>query len=346
MKRLILLLVCFAYMLPAQLTNFAPTNMTTDSAPSPLVVTESSSFEGGYLAFNGESGNGWIGQTGGTAFIQINFGSGNTHTLLAYSFATTSDYVRAPTAWTLQGSNDGSTYTTLDTESVTSNAANGGAVVRYFICPSCTTAYQYFKFNFTAGSDGTYMQINQISLYSGSYVAPTLTSGVFSPTNMTSYNSNFPMWVDATGAFAGNDEAYELFNTANGGGPSGIWVLNGTSGWVFLDTMYPTGETLASYTVTSSNANLPRTPMTWTLQGSNDNQTWTTVDTRTSETAWSASETRSYSVVGAAAYRSFRFNFTANNGDGSYSQFANISLSVSGGTSGYVANPSVISIGP
>jgi hypothetical protein len=63
-----------------------------------------------------------------------------------------------------------------------------------------------------------------------------------------------------------------------------------------------------------------RAPKDWTLKGSNNGSSWTTLDTRTNETSWGDFELRSYAVTGAAAYRYFRLNITANNGDGTYTE--------------------------
>lgn len=61
-----------------------------------------------------------------------------------------------------------------------------------------------------------------------------------------------------------------------------------------------------------------RAPKDWTFSGSNDNSTWTTLDTQTDETNWSAYEFRYYKFVNDTPYRYYKFNCTANNGDSSY----------------------------
>jgi hypothetical protein len=59
-----------------------------------------------------------------------------------------------------------------------------------------------------------------------------------------------------------------------------------------------------------------RAPKDWTMEASNDGSSWTTLDTVTNETGWVNEETRTFvcDVVGGA-YRYFRLNITANNGD-------------------------------
>jgi len=61
-----------------------------------------------------------------------------------------------------------------------------------------------------------------------------------------------------------------------------------------------------------------RDPRDWQFQGSNDGTNWTTVDTRTGQASWpNRYQTISFTVASPGAYRYYRLNVTANNGDGS-----------------------------
>jgi hypothetical protein len=54
----------------------------------------------------------------------------------------------------------------------------------------------------------------------------------------------------------------------------------------------------------------------WTLQGSNDNIDWDVLDTVTGETNWGDLEKREFDCdVVTTAYRYFKINITANNGN-------------------------------
>ena len=59
-----------------------------------------------------------------------------------------------------------------------------------------------------------------------------------------------------------------------------------------------------------------RAPKDWTFQGSNDKSAWVVLDTQAGETDWSDNESRYYKFDNTAAYRYYKFNCTANNGDG------------------------------
>ena len=57
-------------------------------------------------------------------------------------------------------------------------------------------------------------------------------------------------------------------------------------------------------------------PKNWTLLGSNDGESWTTLDTRTNQADTANSDTRTYAIANTTAYMYYRLNITASNGDG------------------------------
>jgi hypothetical protein len=166
---------------------------------------------------------------------------------------------------------------------------------------------------------------------SSAHVIQLVPTTQISPTNMTANNAPAPYVAAASSSFGGVNSAYAVFS-----GTSNFWENNGTLNpcWVSLDlgnlnlgTFSIFGVTnrrvLYSYTVefwTGGGSLTARAPKTWTMQGSNDNSTWTTLDTRSSETGWSAGESRTY-VCNAGvttAYEYYRILITANNGDPSF----------------------------
>lgn len=59
-------------------------------------------------------------------------------------------------------------------------------------------------------------------------------------------------------------------------------------------------------------------PAAWNLQGSNDNSTWTTVDSRSDQTGWAAGSAgeREFTIANPGAYRYYRLVITAKAGAG------------------------------
>ena len=94
------------------------------------------------------------------------------------------------------------------------------------------------------------------------------------------------------------------------------------SGWV----QFQSNEryTLSGYTITSANDNPPRDPASWTLQGSNDGNTWTQLDARSNETFNARFQNKVFNVSTSGGYAYYRLNIT-NNGAASL-QLAELEL--------------------
>nr|WSZ97371.1 fibronectin type III domain-containing protein [Streptomyces sp. NBC_00857] len=92
-----------------------------------------------------------------------------------------------------------------------------------------------------------------------------------------------------------------------------------TTGWVQYRSAAP--AVVDRYTITSANDATDRDPKDWTLQGSSDGTTWTTLDTRTDQTFAGRGRTRGFAVAGSAAYSYYRLAVSKNNGAGQL-QFA------------------------
>lgn len=68
-----------------------------------------------------------------------------------------------------------------------------------------------------------------------------------------------------------------------------------------------------------------RNPTAWTLRGSNDASTWTTLDTRSGITWGTAGETKNFSFTNTTRYAFYELNVTANGGD-TYLSVAELTL--------------------
>lgn len=143
--------------------------MTSDTAPSPNVVSASSNLSNypPYGAFthtaNSAVGQVWVTDTDiTTGWIKFDFGVGNTHRVIKYTVSAYdgANIARSPKTWTLQGSNNDSDWDVLDTQ--TNVAAWIDLEMRTYSF-SNTTAYRYYKMDFTANQGGTtYLIIGEI----------------------------------------------------------------------------------------------------------------------------------------------------------------------------------------
>jgi hypothetical protein len=157
--------------------NVAPTTMTGNSAPSPYVASASSQFfsQSPYLAFAGNPANAWVSSTV-PATLTIDLGAANAALLQGYGILNINpdQAGREPKAWVFQGSNNNSTWTTLDTQ--TGQTGWSGGQLRNFTV-SAVTSFRYFQvvISLNNGDTGPLVLISQLYLYSLS--ASPFTSG-------------------------------------------------------------------------------------------------------------------------------------------------------------------------
>jgi len=100
---------------------------------------------------------------------------------------------------------------------------------------------------------------------------------------------------------------------------------SGNTGWL----QYSFGGTkrlVIGYTLTSANDAADRNPRNWQFQGSQDGNIWTTLDTRTGETFPSFLSSKSYAFANTTAYGFYRLNITANNGNATGIQLAEMAF--------------------
>jgi hypothetical protein len=155
--------------------DFAPHNMMTNTAPSPYVASASTvndSVHDAFMAFDGQSIHRWVTGAGfNTGWLKIDLGAGVYHILSNYSVhiaSTDEDVVgRAPKAWMMEGSNDGSTWDVLDTR--TNEISWVSLETRNYICAVVATAYRYFRINVTENNGDAYLAISELYLYEGGF---------------------------------------------------------------------------------------------------------------------------------------------------------------------------------
>jgi hypothetical protein len=94
------------------------------------------------------------------------------------------------------------------------------------------------------------------------------------------------------------------------------------SGWIQYQA--PSQYVVTSYTISSANDYPERDPLNWTLQGSNNGSSWTTIDTRTNEDFPNRLQRRIFNFTNSTAYQYYRLNLS--NNSGSILQLAEIEL--------------------
>jgi predicted alpha-1,2-mannosidase len=141
------------------------------------------------------------------------------------------------------------------------------------------------------------------------------------PGNVTDHVTD----VRASGENTGGGEVKENLSD---GEPSTKWLVFQPTGWAEFDLDKPVR--VAKYALTSANDFAERDPRDWTLKGSTDGTTWTTLDTRSGESFAERFQTRTYDIAEPAEYRHFRLEVTRNNGASGILQLADVQFSTGG----------------
>lgn len=152
-----------------------------------------------------------------------------------------------------------------------------------------------------------------------------VSSSVASPTTIANTPSSGSTTLLASGDNPPGETKQKLFdNSANT-----KWLTFSPVGWVMFSVSTPILAT--GYSITSANDGPDRDPKNWTLEGSNDRNTWAVIDTQTGQTFASRYLKRDFTISGnTMPYKHYRFNVTLNNG-ASIVQAAELTIMSSGG---------------
>ncbi|WNS43142.1 discoidin domain-containing protein [Paenibacillus sp. MMS20-IR301] len=124
--------------------------------------TSSPSGEEKEKAFDANPSTKWL-ITVSTGWIQYKFAAGVTWAATSYSITSANDVPgRDPKSWTLQGSNNGTSWTNLDTRT---NETFATRFLKKTYTFSNTTAYAYYRLNISANNGETNLQLAEIGLY-------------------------------------------------------------------------------------------------------------------------------------------------------------------------------------
>jgi hypothetical protein len=127
---------------------------------------------------------------------------------------------------------------------------------------------------------------------------------------MTANNSPSPVVVKASSELSATQAAWKAFNNTNTD-TTDAWHSATSSGIHWLEVDFGSQKTIATYTITSRNDATNMWPIkSWKLQGSNDDSTWTDLDTQTGVPTWTANEKRSYAIATPGSYRYYRLYIT------------------------------------
>lgn len=141
--------------------------MTSDTAPSGVAFA--STFDPNFAAWkafnhtNAASIDGWIAATGTTGGVGYKFPSA--HVIASYAVTSRNNGAlsRVPKTWTFQGSNDGSTWDVLGTQTNITDWAATGNVRKVFNLVN-TASYDRYYLYITASNDASYVGVGELEM--------------------------------------------------------------------------------------------------------------------------------------------------------------------------------------
>lgn len=216
--------------------------------------------------------------------------------LRAYSLTVADDENKNPRNWTLQGSNDGTQWETVNSRS---NIVFNLKGERKDYPVSSSSRYSYFRLNITrlSGDDAKEVKITEWELHGSGLSSQAIT--------------NNGGTVEAE--YAGNNSS-EGINRLIDNSIDKKYCTNFTSSaWIVYQSPAPVKP--SAYSITSANDNPVRDPVSWTLEASNDRNNWTLIDAQENQAFPYRFETQYYSCnKEREEFSHFRLNITANNG--------------------------------
>jgi hypothetical protein len=371
------------------------TDVTSPSTSVTVVGTAHGGTAAG--AVSNSNSSTWV-HNSATPWLLVDFGSGVTkriqkYTLVGRHQASNPSGTDTMNSWRLEGSNNNSSWTTVDTRTGVTSWANL-TVVDFTSMTGTVGDYRYYRFNITANNGGPNCGIVELELMEATGGSSVPISNYVSVVTSESHNPNTDGWLDLNSAsitdttdsnstahywlgfdpassygagteakiFHQDDSVWRtiaknnsgtweynssvptagstatdettpstsvtVVGTAHGGTAAGAvsnsnsstWVHNSATPWLVIDFGSGVTKRIEKYTIIgrhqASNPSGTDTMKAWRLEGSNNNSSWTTVDTRTGVTSWANLTTVEFtSMTGTVGdYRYYRIFITANNG--------------------------------
>jgi hypothetical protein len=134
-----------AFTPPTNLGAMSIPQMSSNTTPSGTAAASSVQASAAWNAFDRNTGTFWQTLTVNSGWLSYNFPTGKI--IKRYGFFTSGTLGRGPRTWTFEGSNNGSTWVVLDTQT---NFVTGVSTFFSFDISANTTSYTYYRINITA----------------------------------------------------------------------------------------------------------------------------------------------------------------------------------------------------
>jgi fibronectin type 3 domain-containing protein len=217
--------------------------------------------EGSDKAIDGNVNTKWFSGGGSSSgWLQIDLGAGNAQALVRYDITSANDVPgRDPKNWQFQGSNDGSTWTTLDTRF--GETFDSRFLTKQYAL-STPTAYRYYRLNVVSnfsGDNADGIQLAELALISAGLPQPVReTAPPAAPTTLTATGGDSIVTLDWADNMEPDIAHYTVYRSTTSGGPYAPIATDVTFS-AYSDTTAANGTTY-HYVVTASDTSLNESP--------------------------------------------------------------------------------------
>lgn len=203
----------------------------------------------------------------------------------SYSLTSANDVPdRDPQEWTLQGSTDGTSWKTLDART---GAPFESRLQTKTFSVETPGSYRSYRIVFVPKAGISHFQVAEIGL-----------SGV-------SLSGGSACYVSSP-----SDHADSLLGSVDGDAAT-VWEVQDAGDGAVWQVELTTKRALNGYRLTSASDGPARDPRDWTVAGSEDGLTWTTLDQRAGEAFAERGQARAFTFSNTKAYTLYRITFTA-----------------------------------
>jgi hypothetical protein len=279
-------------------------------------VSASSEWSNGYtamLAFDGQPGTAWVSardaQSG--AWLQVKFPQETICDCVKIT-EREGQSNQAPANFSIQGSEDGSTWNTLTTQSGVSWSGNETKIFSF----DNETPYLYYRLVSSSNGGGADTSIGEFDigryvhefkrwLHQYEYLVPAMTSNNPGNGYIASATSQYNNSENPEGAWRAFDRAGNQWTT-----------VSGTRTNVELKIQLPAAAKCSLFRLTGSNA-ASRSPSKFRIEGSNNNVSWTVLYEQATAAGFAGGESRVYqSAYPDTPFLYYRLFVVENAGDG------------------------------
>ncbi|EFL36581.1 glycosyl hydrolase [Streptomyces viridochromogenes DSM 40736] len=273
---------------------FAP--RTSPKVTAPGGPYSSSSSEGVDKTYDGDSSTKWCIEGPGSK-VRWQVELPEPVAVASYRLTSANDVPqRDPQEWTLSGSADGATWTTLDSRTLEAPFENRFQT-KEFTCAD-TAAHRFYRFDFVPKAGVSHFQVSEIGL-----------AGVDLGAGGAMYLSSPSGHSKGSGAGTGR-RATDISSSVDGD-PATVWRVDAAAPAVVWQVELPRAVAVTSYALTAAPDRPKDDPRRWRLEGSQDGRNWTTLDTQNPEAPFAdRGERRAFRIGDSTAYRAYRLTLT------------------------------------